>query len=246
MSAGKTSSWRILVGASSFADAQSALALIERLAGPRLGGLGGLFLEEESLSDISGLPMQRLVTSGGSLTPVPSRKELGALFERDAMAFRNMISGIAQSRKWEFATRRGELISSLFDVAQAQGWDLLFVGYSVARRPRRQVVLIAPPPEASPRAAELAGELAQALGTELRSLDLYADGTAAEPGLSEAEPISDIDALFARLSRLPAAALVIDISAGPLRSASDLRRLRLAARCPMIILGAGRGDVAVD
>lgn len=238
MSAARTASWRVLVGAGSFADAEAALQLIDRLDRRRLSELGGLLLEEMLLADLASLPAQRVVTPGGTLKGAPSRRQLGALFEREAAAFRAALSRVAKSRKWAFERRQGELIGGLYEAAH--GWDMLFVGHCATHRFPGQVVLIAPPPEASRRAAELAGDLASVLGRGLRVLSLAPKqaATGAHPA-AEPEYFENTAALLARLSRLPAAALVVDLAAGPFHGAEGLRQLHEAARCPVVVLGAG-------
>ncbi len=238
MTATRTASLRVLVGAGSFADAEAALQMIDRLD-RRLGELGGLFLEEMLLAEIAALPAQRVVTPGGMLKGAPSRRQLGALFEREAAAFRASLSRVAKTRKWEFERRQGELIGALYEAAQ--GWDILFVGHSATHRFPGQVVLIAPPPGAPQRAAEMAGDLASGLGRGLRSLSL-APERAATAGEPSAECFTDAAALLSRLSRLPAAALVVDLAAGPFHGAEGLRQLHEAARCPILVLGAGEGE----
>lgn len=235
MSAAQSSSWRVLIGAGNFADAQSALALVEQLAGARLAELGGVFLEEEHLADVIALPAQRVVTFGGALTTAPTRKQLGSLLDREARAFHEMLSSVAQSRKWRFERRRGELMGSLCKAAE--GWDILLVGHRVARSSHGRVALIAPPKEATPRAAALAGELAQALGASLISLSLRPGPAAPEQAQAAVEQFDDAEALLSRLRRMPVAALVLDVAAGPFRSADELRRVHMAARCPLIVLG---------
>lgn len=240
MTANQTTSWRVLVGAGSFADARAALQLVERFAGPHLAELGGVFLEEARLSEIADLPMQRVVTPGGMLTGAPSRQQIVRLLERDAAAFRKMLSGVAQTRKWAFERRRGELIGSLCEAAE--GWDMLFVGHSVLHRSAGRVVLIAPPPQASQRATDLAGEIAHALGTGVHTLSLTPGQGAARPDQTVPECFEDAGALLSRLSRIPAVALVVDLAAGPFHGVDDLRRLHAAARCPIIVFGAGRRE----
>ncbi|MDQ2089750.1 hypothetical protein [Marimonas arenosa] len=228
---------RVLIGAGCFADARSALRLVDRLAGSWLTELGGLLLEDEGFPEIAYSPKQRLVTAAGTFAEIPSRQEFGRLLERDAAAFRDMLSTVARSRKWTFERRRGDLIGSLR--AAASGWDMLLLGHSVLRRTTGQVVVILPPQNASWRSAELARDLAQVLGTGLHGLSLELETPASGAAAMQVDRFGDEDALLARLSRIPAAVLVVDLSAGPFRSDDQLRKLHVAARCPIVVLGAG-------
>lgn len=244
MSAESKPSWRILIGAGSFADAQAALRLVERFAVSRAAELGGMFLEEGFLAEISDLPKRNVITSWGGLAVAPTPRQIHSQIESDAKAFREMLSGVARSRKWTFERRRGELIGGL--CAAAAGWDLLLVGYRELHRFPGQVILIAPPADAAQRAVGLANDLAGALKVGVRALTLSAGPAGPGAGAMDIERFDDESALLARLARIPASALVIDVSAGPLRSFDALRRVFAAARCPVVVLGAGRAQQATD
>ena len=62
MSATTIQSRRILIGAGSFADAQAAFALVERLAEDLPAELGGMLVEETIVSEIAGLPKASRLT----------------------------------------------------------------------------------------------------------------------------------------------------------------------------------------
>lgn len=51
--------------------------------------------------------------------------------------------------------------------------------------------------------------------------------------------------LLARISRMNAAAVVLDLQAGPFHSHDQLRQLLAAARCPVLVLGAGQGTPSI-
>ena len=226
---------RILIGAGSFADARAALLLLDRLSAARKAELFGLFLEETVLAEIAGLPAQRVVTLGGDFAVMPSHQQLRELAEREARAFRGMLSDVAGGRKWRFETRRGEMVTALGIATES--WDIALLGHRESHPFARQVILIVPPANASQQAADLARELAAGPGAGLRSLSLASHGDAGSD-MADVERVESEDALFARVARIPAAALVLDLSAGPLTSHRQLRDLLAAARCPVIVLGA--------
>ncbi len=233
---------RILIGAGSFADARAALRLAERLAGDLAAELGGMLVEEAILYEIADLPKPRVITSSGTMIVAPSRARLRTLVEGDARAFRETLSALARSRKWSFERRRGELISGLCQAAR--GWDLLLLGHRETQRLPGRVVLIAPPEGAGEAAAGLAGDLAAALRTDVVALRLGPE----QPGgtAQGSEHLGGEDALLARIGRIHAAAVVLDLSAGPLRTYDQLRRLHAAARCPLVVLGAGQGEPSLE
>lgn len=230
---------RILIGAGSFADARAALLLAERLGGMSAAEVGGLLMEEVILSEIADLPRQRVITSSGRLIIAPSQRQIRTLIESDAKAFQSMLSGLARTKKCFFERRRGELISGLCDAAK--DWDMLLLGHRDIHRLTGHVVLIAPPPNTSRASVNVAKELALALQTETTSVSF---GEAAEKAHAE-EYFSTEDALMTRVGRIHASAVVLDLSAGPLRTYDQLRRLLAAARCPIVVLGAAQGEPSV-
>ena len=225
---------RVLVAASSLADARTALRLVEHIDDAHVAELGGLFLEDAFLADLAGVPGRHVVTPGGGLAAMPSPERLIRLFDSDAAAFRDLIGAAARHRKWSFERRRGEVIACL--CAAAAGWDMALVGHSLPRHDPGQVVVIAPPAGGGARALNLAAGLAQRRGRAARALALSADA-AIPPGMS-AERFDNAEALLTRLARLPASVLVVDLAAGPFHDHDQLRRLQAAARCPIVLLGA--------
>jgi len=240
---------RLLIGAGSFADAQAALRLAERLTETLVGDLGGLLVEETVVAEVVDLPGQRVVTASGTIVVAPSRDQVRTLMESDAKAFRETLSGLAQARarEWSFERRHGDLIGRLCEAST--GWDLLLLGYRGTHRYAGPVVLITPS-GASPQAkTELAADLARGMATALRTglvalslatdiADPHAEGGNHEQFTSEA-------AMLARTSRINACAVVLDLSAGPFRTHDQLRRLLAAARCPLLVLGAAQGEPSI-
>jgi len=231
---------RILIGAGSFADARAALRLVERLTASLSAELGGMLVEETMLAELADLPRQRVITSRGTFVVAPSPSQIRIAIESDAKAFRQTLSALAQRQKWSFERRRGELISGLCETAK--GWDVLLLGHRETHRLNGQVILIAPPADASQSAEDLAEDLASGLGTSTIRLSM----DPARPGTFDVFPVTehfaDEDALLTRIGRIHASAVVLDLSAGPLRTYDQLRHLLAAARCPIVVLGAGKGE----
>lgn len=245
MSAVTHSPKRLLIGAGSFADAQGALRLAERLAETLAGDLGGLLVEETVVTEVAGLPGQRVVTSGGALVVAPSRAQVRTLMEGDARAFRDTLSELARAktRNWSFERRHGELISGLCEAAK--GWDLLLLGYRETHRRVGRVVLIAPPGPAPKAALDLAGDLASALHTDVVALSLDQQPPGPEEPPQQREQFASEADLLSRISRMNAAAVILDLSAGPIRTHDQLRRLLAAARCPALVFGAAQGEPSI-
>ncbi|MDJ0630119.1 MAG: hypothetical protein QNJ44_17830 [Rhodobacter sp.] len=233
-----------MIGAGSYAEARTALRLAERLAGTLATDLGGMLVEETIWADLAGLPKQRVITSSGTFIVAPSRRQIKTVAESDAKAFRQTLSALAPQENWSFERRRGELISGLCEAAK--GWDLLLLGYRETHRLVGQIVLIEPPADAEQEARVLADDLAHALGTGTLAMTLGSAPQGGGVGPPDTEHFSSEDLLLARIARLHASAVVLDLSAGPLRTYDQLRRLFAAARCPIVVVGAGRGEPSLE
>ncbi len=244
MSAAPKSSRRILIGAGSFADARAALRLVDRLAEGLVTEVGGMLVEETVVAELADLPRQRVITSSGTFVVAPSRRQIRTVIESDARAFRKMLSAMSQPQKWTFERRHGELISGLCEAAK--GWDLLLLGHREIHRLTGRVVLIVPSVKASQTVEDLAEELASRLGTCTVRLSLV-PAPAETPEISpQSECYDSEDALLQRIARIHASAVVLDLSAGPLRTNDQLRHLFAAARCPIVVVGAGQGDPSIE
>lgn len=234
---------RILIGAGSYADAQTAIHLAEQLAGMLPTEMGGVLIEDSLFVGMARLPGQRVITSNGTLLVAPSASQAQALIEGDARAFRQTLAKMAQTRalKWTFEQRRGDLIGSLCDAAR--GWDILLLGYRRLHRRHGRVVVIAPPVEPSPALNRLAVDLADALHTDILTLavngrsDLPRETVQTTSTTNRIELDND-DGLLSCLNRINAAAVIVDMKAGPLHHQYQLRQLLNAARCPVVVLGA--------
>lgn len=218
---------RLLIGAGSFADAESGLRLVELLAGRVNADLGGVLIEPRAVT----FHGQKLISAAGSLREAPSEVEAARAAERDARAFRQKLSVVAKSRTlaWSFDRRTGDLAATLCEAARE--WDMVVIGASPMHRTRGKVIWIMPgDARTRDKAREFAETLAQALPSDVVSLSV---------GVPEADETFDTEAdLLSRLNRVNAAVVVIDMIAGPLTTPEALRRLLGAARCPVLILGA--------
>lgn len=225
---------RILIGAPSFADARTALDLAARLADSLAAELGGVLLEEALVGELLGRPGQRVVTPSGALMPAPSPERLRALADSDVKAFRAALREMAalHRQRWSFERRRGELIAGLCEAAA--GWDILLLGCAARPARRGRVVLVAPPAGAPDTAQDVARAIARALRAELATLALAGTGRAAAETLTWADETE----LLRWLGRASAAAVVVDVEAGPFHGQSQLRQLVAVARCPVVVLGA--------
>ena len=223
MSAATARRTRLLLGAGSFSDAESALKLVELLGERMAADLRGLFIE----APVGALTSRHVISMTGQLIETPTAEDAARATNRDARAFRRRLSLLAQSRtvEWSFEQRSGDVATCLCETAQ--DWDIALMGSGPLHHAPGRVVCIAP---ASAQAQELAQALAGVLGVDLLSLSLSQD--------EGDERFTSQTGLLARLNRLNAAALVADWGMPPLSNEKDLRDLITAARCPVLLLGS--------
>lgn len=218
---------RILIGAGSFADAETALWIADRLSDAMIADLGGLLVEDADAFNMPGGPHQRIVTSTGSVVIAPSRDRLHLMLASDARAFRTRLERLARTRslRCTFERRSGELVSGLCQAAES--WDVLVVGYRRTHRGTGRVVVVQPEASNSDEATALSDMLSKAL---------HADVVTIRPDVAERG--GSPEALFSKISRINAAVVVADLTTGPVTSIDQLRRLLDAARAPVLVVGA--------
>ncbi|MFY0691673.1 MAG: hypothetical protein JXR14_07095 [Paracoccaceae bacterium] len=222
---------RLVIAASSFADAEAALPLIVPLLDLMPARLAGL-LAGERIADLAVTAKQQIVSSRGALLSIPSQERAHGLSQGDARAFERALASAAASHatSWRFATETGELTGTV--CASVTKEDVVVLGHRPILRQRGRVLLIGTGTDAR----DVAQALARAQSTVVDEM---------QP--AEGEATQDI---LAKVDRSHAATVVADFSAGPLRTREELKRLLEAARCPVAILGAAeirhRQDAASD
>jgi len=218
---------RIIVAATSFADASSGVHLASLLSARIEADLQGIFIEEEETVGLFRGPSARIVSATGALLALPSSEELRAALKRDALAFEREIARIAQThaRSWSFRTLQGRLIARLGDVLQTR--DILLLGHRPLHRLRGPVIRLGP----SGR-PDIAADLAADLRVPLVDI----------AGAGAAQPAMTLDETLALIGRTSAAAVVADTVSGPVRTPEQIEALLGAARCPVILLGTPPSD----
>lgn len=250
MSNNHSNRWRILIGAGCFADAQSALRLVDQISERTLVGLGGILVDELLAEELIGIPSAKCVTSGGTLSAVPTARQMRSLLESDAKAFCQTLSAMADANaaKWTFERRRGDMIRVLFEAAS--GWDMLLLGHRNLHKHGGDVVLI----ETRKRTSQAAEALAELLSRKQRR-NLFrlvlsdpeeAQLMPRDTGHYKSAEVTSIDALIEYAGRLSASVIVFDLASGPLLTSSQFRSLLNAARCPILILGASQFRPAIS
>lgn len=216
---------RIVVAATSFADASSGVRLASLLSARIEADLQGVFIEEEETVGLFRSPSTRIVSATGALLALPSSAELRAALKRDALAFEREIARIAQThaRSWSFRILQGRLFAHIGELLQAR--DILLLGQRPLHRLGGPVVRLG----RSGR-PDIAADLAADLRIPLVEIAV-ADGEAVQPSVT-------LDEAFALIGRTSATAIVADTLAGPVRTPEEIEALLDAARCPVILVSA--------
>jgi len=224
---------RILIGASCFADALSALRLVDAAEDLPPTDIRGLLFAEVPPEESAGSSGRRVVTPSGALVAAPSGRRAQALIAADAKAFQHQIACMAQScaASWSFEMRAGELVEGVWGAEEAH--DLLLVGCRPGHLRKGKVVLLTASGETSVEAKALAEALGRRLTAEVVLLAL---GPAEAPGGGHQGEDSPLRALHSRLNRINAEAVVMDLAAAGFRSPELLRAVLAAARCPLLAL----------
>ncbi|MBJ3763721.1 hypothetical protein ILP92_13265 [Maribius pontilimi] len=225
--------YRLMIGAASFADARAALGIADLLAQSMASELVGVLMEDTEVTSLFASPGRRIVTIGGSVVAAPSVARLRAALDNDARAFRKALGAIARQHKRAWSVRRqtGELVAGLCKVAGER--DLLLLGQAHPSKGVGRVIVIAPPTGVPQRMAGLGRTLAETLRARLATVSLDSDAGADAVGMSWADETE----LLRWLSRIRAAAVIVDLSAGPFTTVQQLRQVVDVARCPVLVLG---------
>jgi hypothetical protein len=238
---------RILVGASSFADASAALNLARRVTLDMVQSIGGLLVDEDSTRSVCALPHQRIISTRGTLLFTPSQAQLHTLMNADARAFEHLLKEIAgpAALDWSFERQVGDLV--LTTMRAAAGWDLLIFGCRRCHSFAGKVVVFAPTDADGGRLMALSQSVVGRLRTDLVVFDVdHADLPNSVDEAVRHAAFASVDEAIAMLARTNAQAVLIDLSRGPLRTSEHLKALIDAARCPVIVLGASSAAPKVE
>jgi len=228
---------RILISASSFGDAAAALDIVHQLSEQMIGQLGGVLIDEGSVTAACQLPNQRVISASGAVIMAPSPAQVRRLIKADARAFREMLAQVARTpdTKWTFEQQSGDLIDCSINLGRA--WDMVILGHRELHPVPGNVVFLGSPLAQADTALDMAGTLARNLGTGL--LVFSFSGAHAEGPRTRTHQFADLVTALSQLARANAQVVVIDLTRGPVRTQDQLREVVEMARCPVVVLGAG-------
>lgn len=246
MSAAKISGLRILVGAGSYADAATALQLVERMADGFQAGLGGVLVEEETL-EICRIPNQRIVQSSGATTRAPNLEQVRRLMQADARAFRQSLARAAgpTGADWVFSQDKGELVQA--SLHAAAGWDVLIIGYRKVNRLPGKIVLLQGASSTLDEMREVSARMSDRLSAA-RIVYSVGAGSGSGPSVTASDTLhfDTLESSLKALARTNAQAVLVDLRHGPLQTQSDLARVLEASRCPVIVFGTSATNRALE
>ncbi|PWJ16121.1 hypothetical protein [Jannaschia seohaensis] len=216
---------RLVIAAESLGGADAALSLCPAILGWAPARPSGLIIEPEDNDFWSGRD-PKIVSTRGTLMARPTVDRLQRLARRDASEFGARLSSLAKAlnTEWDCALAAGDLVTAA--CAGLSGEDILLLGQRAVFRHLSRVALLGGEPGPSEAARALADALARASRT---SVALLSAGSHA-----------DDESIASLVERTHAVALVLDLEAGPVTGEESLRRLYIAARCPIVALGAAR------
>lgn len=191
---------RIILGATTLADATGTLALATALAVAREAEIHGLLVEDdEVMALVTAHAACILAPSGGPVGMVePAR--LRAAFAREAARFERLLVEAAEraALRRSFSRERGRLGAAL--AAMARPGDLMVIPAGPFRVPVREVVLLSAG-DAGSALAGVARATAERLGRPLRAIVLPEAGRAHDAaGLAALESLGPGSVLFAELA----------------------------------------------
>ncbi|WP_293326044.1 universal stress protein [Parvibaculum sp.] len=257
---------RIVIGLDTSIVARETLSLAARLAASVDARLSGVFVEDEDLLNLAGLPFAREISFSGQVSPVDTDRMLRAM-RAQAESARRVLSRIADEAhvEWSFDVRRGRPLRSLAAAARhedtlvirAPGSSPREVGRAVhaaTREARADVLLVAkraglkgavPPKSAvqgvKPGRPVVAIDEGSSLG---ESCTAFAEGLARRLGSTfqrvRARGASAAD--IAEAAHRAGVGLLV-ANAGWLGNDEDAARLSMAAGCPVLLLGSERTNV---
>lgn len=134
---------RVVLGATSFADAESVLEIALGIAAETGGEVFGLLIEEDTILMFSDHPAARTISHRGETLGSPGLTRMQQAFRQDASRFEAQLSRAAAERalRWRFSHRAGRLPVILTEETAAG--DLVLLGGEPWRSRPAEVVLLA-------------------------------------------------------------------------------------------------------
>lgn len=230
---------RIILSATCYTDAQSAMEIALHLARQLNSALLGLLVEDEAAHIYVGFPNARTVAAPGQVSTAITAKKMHSAFRRDAKLFRRALENRALNARlnWSFQQERGHLHTSTQKQATA-GDFLLFGFYRPERHATSLAVVLGGTPD--PGLSQLGVTLAKDTGLPLlffvpaqtHLTQEFGPEAGTANSLFETREYASHDDLLRQIGCL--AAKVVLVSAH-CEEITAIEALQQKARCPIII-----------
>ncbi|MHA6265109.1 hypothetical protein ACXYMO_18055 [Arenibacterium sp. CAU 1754] len=239
---------RVILGATCFADAQSALSLAVELAKQMNAELHGLLVQDEAIADAMTNPQALAISFSGARSVSLNPASMLAAFRADARQFEAQLLRCAKAAALGSAFRATEgRLTHVVEQTAAAG-DLIVFGYRRTIRDGGDLVLILGDDGIVKSPARIGAALSRRLGKSLSVFvreghEAEARNRLAEYGLSAPQIIgyTGTGALLSALDRMAPAAVIAAMDQPDL---PPVARLVDVARCPVILTrsAASGGD----
>lgn len=205
---------RVILGATCYKDAKSALTLAIQVALKTGREVSGLLIEEETILQFANMPAARTIDRAGRPVSDVGAERMMKAFRQDAAHFEHSLREAATARalRWSFSRKRGRLVPVLSEIA-GSGDLVLLGGEPVERTPGEVVLLLSD--DGDTELFGLAAHLAQTHRCRLRVMvrSTKRPLQAEVPATAIFENVPDEGVLRARLAAVAASnILVADVS----------------------------------
>lgn len=235
----------VFIGASCFADAQSAIELSALLAESINAVLRAYLFEDEAFYQCAAFPFSKAIRIGSSFQTVTPDTMMAA-FKSDADAYRQTLEAVAARKalNWTFERRRGEI--SRITEAGYQAGDLIVLGYQQLRKVRGEILVLESANDLDVSLIDLADKISRAVSAPLH-IALFPKSVEetllVSPGSEKmlrgiAEKISIVkgdQALQEFIENIQGRSPTAIIASKAVVERIGARRLLEAGRCPLVI-----------
>ena len=248
---------KVIVCATCYADASQIISLGSIIANWAESELAGVLVQEEDYLASFGTKTSRMMTYVGLPVEAATDQNFQSISSADAKAFETALkrSALSDLRAWTFSCSRGEVSKESLSLAQRD--SIVLIGHRRLNRFASTLLLVCGIEIECTEAIRLTVSLAAKLGASITPISF--DAPHNEPSreavllqeLCQAahvhvEPLRFVPskmAILEAVNRSTALALVTNAGTGITSTVADLQQLRMAARCPIILVGKQAHDL---
>jgi hypothetical protein len=160
---------QVIISATCFADASSAIELATLLAKTLKLGIKAYFIEDESAFLAAGLPFARAISVAGGHSQV-THSAMREAYLRDAETYEIALSNAAQTEAltWSFEQVKGHPETVLFDAKTKD--DLILFGFQRLQKQKGAIGVIQEGETPNPKLTKLGASLSRTLGLPVKTV----------------------------------------------------------------------------